>query len=128
MDKHVRVASTLNIIFGVVGALAVLLIWLAGGGPEGVYLWTDDRVLGFLAAGITILQLAVSVPCIIGGLGARRLRQWGRIVLIVASAINTLNLPLGTILGAYTLWVMLAPETEPLFFDTQEHVRRAGRI
>ena len=38
--------------------------------------------------------------------------------LIVLAAINLINIPLGTILGAYGLWVLLNKETERLFAGT----------
>ena len=33
----------------------------------------------------------------------------------MTSALNILNLPVGSILGCYGLWVLLTPETDPLF-------------
>ena len=35
--------------------------------------------------------------------------------MIVLSAINLINIPFGTVLGIYGLWVLLTRETELLF-------------
>jgi hypothetical protein len=43
------------------------------------------------------------------------MEEWSRGVMIITSALNILNLPLGSMLGGYGLWVLLTPETDPLF-------------
>ena len=51
------------------------------------------------------------------------MRRWGRpptllfrrIVTIVLSTLNLMKMPIGTLVGAYGLWVMLSIETEELF-------------
>ena len=58
----------------------------------------------------------------ITGFGLLKLKPWARIVGIVLCAINLINIPFGTILGAYGLWVLLNGETERLFNATPLHV------
>jgi hypothetical protein len=69
--------------------------------------------------------MIVSLPCIIAGFGLLRYRQWARTLTIVLSAVNLMNVPLGTALGLYGLWVLLSPETEPLF---AVHPPRMSRV
>jgi hypothetical protein len=42
-------------------------------------------------------------------------KSWARIVGIVLSAVSLINIPIGTAVGAYGLWVLLNKETERLF-------------
>jgi hypothetical protein len=64
-------------------------------------------------------MMIVSVAGIIGGVGVLHHREWGRILLLVVSFFNLLRIPLGTMLGVYTLWVLMNDETIALFSPAQ---------
>jgi hypothetical protein len=49
------------------------------------------------------------------GWGLLKFKPWARILGIVLCAINLINIPFGTILGAYGLWVLLNKDTERIF-------------
>ena len=124
MDKHVRILGYLTIICGAFGLLGALFVLLVFGGIAGI-LGTNAGdgnvplvaipIVGIIAAVMVLLILALSVPLIIGGIGLLRLRPWARVLIIVVSAFNLLNVPVGTVLGLYGLWVLLSLETEMLF-------------
>ena len=61
------------------------------------------------------MVVVLSLPGIIAGIGLLKLQPWARILAIVISALNLLNVPIGTALGVYGLWVLLQAETERLF-------------
>jgi hypothetical protein len=120
MDIHVRRLGTLNLLFGVAGLLVSSVLFLIHGGPLGLYRSTDDTILGLLMAASAVAHSLLAVPCIIGGLFLRKMTEWSRGLVIVTSALNILNLPAGSILGGYGLWVLLSPEVEPLFSMSAE--------
>lgn len=72
-------------------------------------------MMGTLAAVSASFHLLLAIPCVVGGVGLRSFSQWSRGVLIITSGLNLLNIPIGSLLGIYGLWVLLAEETEPLF-------------
>jgi hypothetical protein len=115
MDTHVRTLGTVNILFGVCSALLGLVVLIAYGGPFGLYNAFADNILGLLIAGSVTFNLLLSVPCIVGGVYLRSFAEWSRGLVIVTSALNILNPPAGSIIGCYGLWVLLTPETDPLF-------------
>ena len=115
MDIHVRRLGTLNILFGVISLLVSVGLLAVYGGPIGIYESTDDNVLGLLVSVSAVAHVLLGIPCIIGGLSLRKLQEWSRGMLIVTSALNIINVPVGSVLGGYGLWVLLAPETDPLF-------------
>jgi hypothetical protein len=117
MDIHVRRLGSISIIFGVVSLVVGLLLLVVYGGPRGLYYSFTDTVMGFLVSAATLFHLLLSIPCIIGGVAVRNYSEWSRSLMIVACALNILNPPLGSMLGAYGLWVLLTPETDPLFSD-----------
>lgn len=125
MRDHVRVLAYLNIVFGALGLLAALAVVFIFGGIAGIVgvaaphnpdaLHVAVPVLGIIGMVVCVILLLVSLPGIILGAGLLKLQPWARILGIVLSALNLLNVPFGTALGIYGLWVLLQQETERLF-------------
>jgi hypothetical protein len=72
-------------------------------------------IIGVAGTALVVFLLAISLPGLITGIGLLKLQPWARIVGIVLSAINLINIPFGTVLGIYGLWVLLNKETEQMF-------------
>lgn len=122
MLTHVKVMAALFIAFGalfVIGAFVVLLVFGAGAASVGMSGEPDAQmalpIIGLAGTGLAIFLLLMGVPGVITGIGLLKLKPWARIVGIVLCAINLINVPFGTLLGAYGLWVLLNSETERLF-------------
>ena len=60
-------------------------------------------------------MLTLSLPGIIGGVGLLKRHPWARILTIVLSVLHLINVPFGTLLSLYGLWVLMARDTEALF-------------
>ena len=122
-ETHRKIVAALHIGLGVFSILSSLLILLGFGGVlmmGGSSFFDGDMgmVTGF-GGMMMVLMLAsmflLSVAGIIGGWGLYRGRDWGRYVLLVVGFLDLMNLPLGTLLGIYTLLVLLKkPEPPPL--------------
>lgn len=123
MADHVRILAVLHIVFGALGLLAALIVLAVFGGIAGlvgVSAHDPDAqiavpILGLIGAGIFVLLLVLSLPGVIAGVGLLKFQPWARILTIVLSALQLLNVPIGTALGIYGLWVLLHQETERLF-------------
>ena len=113
METHVKAAAILNILSGVVGVLAVVLL-LVLWGPS--VLVADNMSLGGILTLLWVIaELLLAGPCVVIGLGLLRFRPWARTAGTVLSIFNLVNVPLGTIAGVYGLWVLMSQETDPLF-------------
>jgi hypothetical protein len=129
MEKHITVVGVLNIVYSAMNLLgAAVLVGVAVGTKyivEVLYyrhvidprdfpyeLW--DIIPAFLVL-VAILLVIFSLPGIIGGIGVLRRKEWGRIMVLVISFFNLLNIPLGTVLGGYSIWAMMTSETVGLF-------------
>lgn len=123
MDTHVRVLGILHIVFGSLGVLAavgVLIFFGAIAGAVGLSPNLQDNlpaipILGGIGGIAFLVIMAFSLPGLITGIGLLYLRPWARILGIVISALDLLQIPFGTALGIYGLWTLLSPQTEALF-------------
>ena len=124
MRDHVRILGYMHIVFGALGLLGALVVFTVFGGIAGIIGIVaphdpDARIaipiLGIVGIAIAAFVLLLSLPGLIVGFGLLRFRPWARILTIVLSALNLLNVPIGTAIGIYGLWVLLQAETERLF-------------
>jgi hypothetical protein len=123
MQTHVKVLGVIYLAFGALMLLAALFLAVTLGGVAGIVGATaepDDAaiaipVLGFAGTALAGFLGIFSLPSLITGYGLINFKPWARIVGIVLSAISLINIPIGTIIGAYGLWVLLSKETEQLF-------------
>jgi hypothetical protein len=123
MTTHVKVLAALFIAFSALGLLLaiVVIVGITGAaGIVGVSANPEDSavaipIMGMAGTIAVVFLLIVCLPGLITGIGLLSFKPWARIVGIVLSAINLINIPLGTILGGYGLWVLLSKDTERLF-------------
>ena len=123
MQTHVKVLGVIYLAVGglmLVGALFLILTMGGVAGIVGATAEPQDAAIAIPVLGIAGTALATflgifSLPSLITGYGLIKFKSWARIVGIVLSAISLINIPLGTIVGAYGLWVLLNKDTERLF-------------
>jgi hypothetical protein len=59
-----------------------------------------------------VLTLVKAAASFLAGWGLLQREPWARILALVVAFIGLLNLPLGTALGIYTIWVLLPTESD----------------
>ncbi|MFW9852955.1 MAG: hypothetical protein ACFFDS_08430 [Candidatus Thorarchaeota archaeon] len=122
MKQHVSFVGALHIGFGllgIVGALAIFfgfqfLLELVNHDPIA------QKVLIYVGNTIALITLFFSSLGVIGGIGLFSYRSWARILVMIVSAINCLNVPVGTAKGIYSIWVLMQPETIELFEEPKQ--------
>jgi hypothetical protein len=62
-----------------------------------------------LLSAIAVVLICKAAAGIAAGLGLLQRQDWGRILAIVLGAISLINIPFGTAIGIYTLWVLVSP-------------------
>lgn len=121
MKKHVTVVGAIHIGFGVLGLIGALAAFFALNFAKGM-VGNDDvgqMVLGFLSVSVPILIGFMSTLGMVGGIGLLTFQSWARYLVIVVAALGCLNIPIGTLKGVYSLWVLLQDETIKLFEKKQ---------
>ena len=123
MQTHVKVVGVAFIVFGALGILAATVIMLVLGGAAGIVGVSADPeeaafalpIIGLTGTLLSMFLFALSIPGLVTGFGLLSFKPWARILGIVLCAIQLINIPLGTLLGIYGLWVLLNSDTERLF-------------
>lgn len=115
MEKHITLVAVLHIGFGILGVLGTIVVWVLLVGI-GVITGDDEviAILAVIAPIITAFFLIVSVPGIIGGVGLLKRRPWARILVLIVSVMRLVDIPIGTAIGIYSLWVLMNEETKQL--------------
>ena len=116
MEKHVQVLGILYIVFGVLGLIGALTVFVVLG-IGGLFSPDEDAALLVVVIGglIAFIILTTSIPGIIAGWGLMKHQNWARILTLVLSFLNLLNLPFGTALGIYGIWLLFNDEAVRLF-------------
>ena len=117
MKKHVTVVAAIHIGFGILGLIAAVVTFFVFSFLIGVVGNDDVPVMLFsiLRICVPILIGFNSTLGLVGGIGLLTFQPWARYVVIVAAALGCLNIPIGTLKGVYSLWVLLQDETVKLF-------------
>lgn len=123
METHVKVLGVVYLAVGACMLVAAMFVFVTMGGVAGIVGATAEPqdaaiaipILGFVGTALAAFLILFAVPSLITGYGLLKYKPWARILGIVLSAISLIKIPVGTILGAYGLWILLNKETERLF-------------
>ena len=121
MEKHVTFVAVLNIAFGALGVLMAVAAFatIVGGG----LISRDETAIAItsiVGSSVAFILLVLSVPELIAGIGLLKGKGWARILIMIIACIELVQIPFGTLIGIYTLWVMLNDETAKLFSKPAE--------
>jgi hypothetical protein len=117
MKKHVTVVGAIHIGFGILGLIGAVAVFFALNFARG-FVENDETgamVLRFLSISLPLLIGFLSTLGLVGGIGLLSYMPWARFLIIVVAALGCLNIPIGTLKGVYSLWVLLQDETIKLF-------------
>lgn len=117
MKQQISLVGALHVGFGILGVLGALAIYLTF---QFAYGFIEEEplvenIIAFMGNTLSLIVLFISVLGIIGGAGLFSYRPWARILVMIVSAINCLNVPVGTAKGVYSIWVLMQPESIELF-------------
>jgi hypothetical protein len=110
VEEHLRMMGILWIayaLFHVVGGCVLLIVANTIFGR-----WSNGEHPAFLhplLTGIAVLMLVKSSVNLIAGFALLERQSWGRSLALVMAFISLLDIPFGTALGVYTMWVLMSP-------------------
>ena len=111
-DKHLTILSILLITYDSILFL-IGIGFIKGFTMLGAFVQdaTADLVLSSIGTIVGSILLTVSIPAIIAGVGLIYRKSWSRILALIICVIKLFNIPFGTALGAYGIWVLMQDET-----------------
>jgi hypothetical protein len=122
MRTHLRIVAALFLLAGLVCAAAALLApsifaeaatAVGESGEEGAEL--GATMLALTGRGLAIAGAVFTLPCLLCSWGLSRRRSWSRWLGIFLAALLVTQVPIGTAIGGYVLWVLLSRRFEPWF-------------
>ncbi len=132
MRVHLRIAASLFLAAGLLLAVsAASSSWLFDRFAAHIAAADDETAqLGAAAVGLTGRFLATGsavlfIPVAATGWGILTRRRWARLTGIVFAAIVVVFVPIGTVIGAYLLWVLLSTKSEAWFDRAKPPLTRA---
>jgi hypothetical protein len=122
VEQHVKILAVLNIIAGAIGICGALIVLIVFGGLAGLVSidtspdskLEDLVIFGILGGIFYLVMVAIATASLIAGIALLQFRPWARMLAMIVSGLHLLNLPFGTALGIYGLWVLLKDDTTSL--------------
>ena len=116
MEKHVNIIAALQIGLSLLRLIVVAIVFAV---LHFVADFADDPdaelVLSIVANIVMVVCLVLSLPGILAGIGLFRKKEWARILTLIISVLEIVNIPLGTAVGVYSIWALSQNETVELF-------------
>jgi hypothetical protein len=119
LHTHVILVAWLNILSnGFLLLMACFVFFLLSGigviarDPEAM------KVLSVIGIGTGCFMFVLALPGIVAGVGLLMRKSWGRILAIVVGVFSLVNIPIGTLIGAYTLVVLLQDSATAYFANS----------
>ncbi len=117
METNIKILGWSHIIMGGITLLLglSLLLLLIGGslfifGPRNFSLFMT--LIGIVIGGFLTL---VAAPGIVVGIGLLNLKSWARVMALIIAFFYLFEFPLGTVLSAYTFYILLNEKAAMLF-------------
>ncbi len=116
MEKHINVVAALQIGLSIFNLLIALIVFTV---LKVVVGFVDEpqagSILSIVADVLAIVFIIISVPGILAGIGLYKRKEWARILALVLSVIEIFSFPFGTVIGIYSIWVLIQPENVVAF-------------
>ena len=119
MTRYRPAVAWTHIVLGGLTLLPAFILPLVFGGVWSLVTMGTDDPQASAILGVTfgvVLMVVLSVLAISGGLslaagiGLLRKKPWGDVLTLIASVLHMANVPIGTLVGALSLWVLLIRE------------------
>ncbi len=116
MHNHVRALGLIYLIYHAIALIIGVLVFFL---LSGIGILSGDvqaaGVLGLIGTLVAVFMAILAAPGLIAGFGLLAQKSWARILAIILGCLHLLEVPIGTALGVYTLWVLTHEDAVPLF-------------
>lgn len=110
--QHVKLVAWAHMLFGAT-ATVMGSVFFFGGIAHGM------RDMAPLAVMVGGGWLITSLPALIAGYHLLQYKQWARVIICIVAVLKLLDVPGGTMLGVYSLWVLVRMGSHQLFGSSE---------
>ena len=118
IEQHVPILGGIHLVGGaffVVMGVFVFILLTGIGAAVAIEDPIAPRVLITVGTAVGTLLVVLGLPGIAAGYGLLKRRPWARGLAIAVGILNLFNVPIGTIIGIYTLLVLMQTEAVDYF-------------
>jgi hypothetical protein len=115
VNGHIRVLGILWIAISALRLLGAAAVIIVGNTVFANWRGHGPAPPEFVSTILSVVGLFLFIGAVAGfaaGWGLLQRTFWGRMLGLIFGAINLLDIPFGTALGIYTLWVLLPAQSE----------------
>jgi hypothetical protein len=110
IEQHVQILGFVHLVSGgFFAAIGLFVLALLLG--IGLIVAADDpmapKVMGIVGFSVAGLLVALGLPGMVAGYGLLKRKSWGRALAMVVGVLDLFNMPIGTLIGVYTLFVLV---------------------
>ncbi len=119
LELHIPIVAWILIVgHAIFLVIACFIFLLLTGIGLTVHEAQASGILFIVGTGVAMLLGMLAIPGVIAGWGLLARRSWARILALVVAILGLLNFPIGTLIGFYTIWVLLQ-DAAPAYFARQ---------
>jgi len=118
VGRHIQLVAILWLAAGFINFIGAAALFILGNTLFPAILRTADPnvpIGAFLQGMFTVLGILIGLKallCLVGGWGLLQRESWARPLVLVLGIVSLINIPFGTALGIYTLWVFIPGQSE----------------
>ena len=121
MEKYIKAVALIFFLFGLVGSMSGLIVFLS----YKTSLFSDSWIQNLVHENDykefrAVLSMILYFPMLIASVGIYRKKRWGRSMGFVWSALNLPFFPFGTVLGLFSIWVLIKKKTKEIFYAAEK--------
>jgi hypothetical protein len=116
MRKHVKNVAVIQIVRSSLWLIIAILSAIGLGIAMGVV--DDEMAMRVLKIVLITFPVFLGLFAILGltaGIALLTFKAWGRIMTLIITGMGCLVIPIGTLIGVYSIWVLMQDETIKLF-------------
>ncbi len=128
MTRHIEIIAVLQAGWAcfqllIAGLMGLLFMGLGGGlGALGAGSGEDELLLmgvayGVIGGFVAVMSAVMSIPGFLAAYGIYTRKSWGRILGMIMAGLACLSVPMGTMIGVYSLFVLLDAEVSNEFAE-----------
>lgn len=119
MKRHRPTVGIIHVVLGLLSLVPAIILSIIFGGITGIVSLGTQGDAATTVVGLSLVAILAfvvgttvfgGVLGIVGGAAVLKGRRWGDWLVAVASALYVFNVPIGTAIGVYSLYVLFARE------------------